>query len=49
LFELETQMFLSFDLNYINEEALTQVLNELTDCKKLLNGLISYNKNLTSN
>jgi four helix bundle protein len=49
LFELETHMFLSFDLNYINEEALTQVLNELTDCKKLLNGLIRYNKNLTSN
>jgi four helix bundle protein len=49
LFELETQLFLSFDLKFIKEEALTQVLNELTDCKKLLNGLIRYNKNLTSN
>ena len=41
-YELETQLFISFDQNFINEEILKEVLALLTDCKMLINGLINY-------
>ena len=44
LYELETQMHISLDLEYINQEELTTVLNQITVCKKLLNGFINYYK-----
>ncbi|MBR9758566.1 MAG: four helix bundle protein [Algicola sp.] len=45
LFELETQVYLAFDLEYISQDQLENVLNEMTSCKKLLNGFINYFKN----
>ena len=45
LYELETQIYLSNDLDYITDEQLESVLSEITSCKKLLNGFINYFKN----
>ena len=45
LYELETQLFLSLDQNYINNEEIETVLLQITVCKKLLNGFINYFKN----
>ncbi|WP_040248163.1 four helix bundle protein [Psychroserpens mesophilus] len=45
LFELETQLFLANDLNYISEKQLSEVLENITSVKKLLNGFINYFKN----
>lgn len=47
LYELETQLFISFDLNYINNEQLDLVVNKITECKKLVNGFINYYESLT--
>jgi four helix bundle protein len=44
LFELETQLFLAFDLNYISKQQLENILEQVTSCKKLLNGFINYFK-----
>lgn len=33
LYELETQVILSFDVNYIEEEKLNEILNSIIDCK----------------
>ena len=45
LFELETQFFIASDLNFIDEENLDKLMQQLDDCKKLLNGLIKYFEN----
>ena len=45
LFELETQLFLAFDLNYISKKQLDAILKQITTSKKLLNGFINYFKN----
>jgi len=45
LFELETQIYLAFDLEYISEAELEEILRTITSCKKLLNGFINYFKN----
>ncbi len=45
LFELETQLFLAFDLRYVSENQFAGVLKNITTCKKLLNGFINYFKN----
>lgn len=42
LFELETQLYLSFDQEFISSEQLNSVLEEIKSCKKLLNGFINY-------
>ena len=44
LYELETQIHISLDLEYINKEELINILNQITVCKKLLNGFINYYK-----
>ncbi len=44
LFELETQLILAGDLNYISD--VDNVLKEIERVKKLLNGFIKYHKNL---
>lgn len=44
LFELETQLYLAFDLNYISKEQLDNLSEQVTTCKKLLNGFINYFK-----
>jgi len=42
LYELETQLYLSYDQRYINEKLFTELLNQTILCKKLLNGFINY-------
>lgn len=42
LYELETELYLSFDVGYLSESDLLQILELIKNCKKLLNGLIRY-------
>jgi four helix bundle protein len=42
--EVETQLYLSFDLGYISEEELNNILEKVISNKKLLNGFINYYK-----
>ncbi len=42
LYEVETQLILCFDFNYINQLQLDELINQITECKKLLNGFINY-------
>lgn len=42
LYEIETQLVLATDLEIISETALNQVMDQVTRCKKLLNGFINY-------
>jgi four helix bundle protein len=42
LYEIETQLYLSSDLNYINSDQLDEVLVQLEIVRKLLNGFIRY-------
>ncbi|OEK07984.1 four helix bundle protein [Flavivirga aquatica] len=44
--EVETQLYLSFDLDYIVEEELKNILVKVISNKKLLNGFINYYKKL---
>jgi four helix bundle protein len=44
LFELETQLYLASDLEFVSDEELKLVLIQVTSCKKLLNGFINYYK-----
>lgn len=41
LYELETQLYLSYDQRYLNEKEFTELLNQTILCKKLLNGFIN--------
>lgn len=45
LYELETQLMLSFDLIYLSQEQLNLSLHLIEKCKKLLNGFIRYYRN----
>ena len=45
LFELETQLILASDLNYIPSD-INESLSEIERVKKLLNGFINYHKKL---
>jgi four helix bundle protein len=42
LYEVETQLYLSFDLQYIAESELNVTLAQLETVRKLLNGFIRY-------
>jgi len=42
LYEVETQLILAADLEIITETELKQVMEQVTRCKKLLNGFINY-------
>ena len=42
LYEAETQLYVSFDLQYIAESDLKKILTKLETVRKLLNGLIRY-------
>ncbi len=46
LFEVETQLYLSIDLGYIQEAELSELLVAVTNCKKLLQGFIRYYRSL---
>ena len=44
LFELETQLYIALDLNFISKEIFSEAIDKITDCKKLVNGFINYYK-----
>lgn len=44
LYELETQLYIALDLNYINSEDFEVVNKRIISCKKLINGFINYFK-----
>ncbi|HEY4786793.1 MAG TPA: four helix bundle protein [Bacteroidales bacterium] len=44
-YELETQLYLSLDQNYIAHKDFENTCEILTNCKKLLNGTINHYKN----
>lgn len=44
LFELETQLYIAFDQNYIDETFFSTIDEEIQTSKKLLNGFINYFK-----
>jgi four helix bundle protein len=41
-YELETELYLAFDLGFISEDELTKILELLVECRKLLSGFIKY-------
>lgn len=41
-YELETELYLSFDLGFISEEDLNKALDLLIEGRRLLSGFISY-------
>jgi len=44
LYELETQLYLALDLNYINKDEFEKIFDNIVQCRKLLNGFINYYK-----
>lgn len=42
LYELESQIYLSSDLEFINDDKLASISKQIILCKKLLNGFINY-------
>lgn len=44
LYELETQLFLSSDQDYLEEDNLNSLLDLITECKKLIHGYVNYLK-----
>jgi four helix bundle protein len=46
LYELETQLYLCFDLEFITKSDFDKNLEIITQCKQMLNGLIMYYKTL---
>jgi four helix bundle protein len=49
LYEVETQLIIAADLNFIEESQLQEVLEQVTRCKKFLNGFINYFQKQTNN
>lgn len=49
LYELGTQIYLSFDLEFVLEADLRNTLQKIEDCKKVLNGFIRYYQKLITN
>jgi len=46
LYELETQLYLSYDQNFINLDDLKVCLEKVETCQKLLSGFINYYQKL---
>ena len=42
LYELEAQVYISIDMDYVSKIKSEIMLNKITVCKKLLNGFINY-------
>lgn len=45
LYELETQLYIAADLNYLQLSNLSELILQLEECRKLLGGLIKYFEN----
>ncbi len=41
-YELETELYLAFDLGFISEQELNSTLDLLIECRKLISGFINY-------
>jgi len=48
LYEIETQIILSSELELIGIDSKERILDKITECKKLLNGFIHYYQNLSN-
>ncbi|RSK24156.1 four helix bundle protein [Hymenobacter metallilatus] len=48
LYEVETQLYLAYDLLYLPDQELQELLTAVTNCKKLLQGFIRYYRTLTT-
>lgn len=48
-FELETQLYLAFDLGFIDQAIFNEILSQIEKVKKLLSGFIKYYEGLTKN
>jgi four helix bundle protein len=46
LYELETQLYLAFDQQYLAKDGLEEALVELIECRRMLSGFITYFQNL---
>jgi four helix bundle protein len=46
IYELETQLLISSDLAYIDQETYNTLFLKIETCKRLLNGFIKYYKSL---
>lgn len=46
LYEIETQLYIAIDQNYIEKEDFEEIINKIILCKKLISGFINYFKNL---
>ena len=44
LYEVETQLYIALDQEYIKEDKFRKMLEKVVECKKLLNGFINYYK-----
>jgi len=42
LFELETQMIIARELNYLPADEFNQISERITKCRQLINGFINY-------
>ena len=49
IYELETQLTLAEDLGFISNEVAEVSLNQVTRCKKLINGFINYFQKQSNN
>ncbi len=49
LYEVETQVIVSFDLGYLPQTDLDSILDQIIKCKKILNGFINYYQSKTNN
>ncbi len=47
LYELETQLYISKDLSFVNEEQLRNCLQKIESLGKLINGFIRFNNSKT--
>lgn len=45
LYELETQLYIALDQEYLKEKDFEMFLKQILKCKKLINGFIKYYKN----
>ncbi|QHL86898.1 four helix bundle protein [Nibribacter ruber] len=48
LYELETQVYIAFDQQYIGSTELDKTLEEITACKQLVHGFINYFRGLAN-
>ena len=42
LYELEMQLYIAFDLKYISENQLNIIIQKISDCKRMIQGMINY-------